>query len=80
MQHLLDKRYTLYVSNDCFQCDHVVDYLQRKAIECLVINVDNEGDNPPERAFIYPVLYMNDRPLAYGLDIVEHFQLLSNRP
>lgn len=80
MQHLLSKRYTLYISNDCTQCATVVDYLQRKRINCLIINVDDEGDTPPQKAFIYPVLYKNDVLLAYGLDIVEHFQLHANRP
>jgi glutaredoxin len=80
MKHLLEKRYTLYVSNDCVQCANVEDYLKRKAIECLVINVDTEGDNPPQPAFIFPVLYKNDEPLAYGLDIIEHFQMHTNRP
>jgi glutaredoxin len=74
------KRYTLYISNDCIQCAHVKDYLERKGIECLVINVDDEGDTPPEPVFIYPVLFMNDGLLAYGMDIVEHFQLHANRP
>ena len=74
------KRYTLYISNDCTQCGNVVDYLRRKRIECLIINVDDEGDTPPESVFIYPVLFMNDALLAYGLDIIEHFQLHVNRP
>ena len=80
MDHLLQKRYSLYVSNDCTQCANVVDYIERKKIECLIINVDDEGDSPPQRAFIFPVLYLNDEPLAYGLDIIEHFQLHVNRP
>jgi glutaredoxin len=74
------KRYTLYVSNDCSQCDNVLDYIKRKNIECLVVNIDDEGDSPPEPVFIYPVLFLNDELLAYGLDIIEHFQLSYNRP
>lgn len=76
----LPKRYTLYVSNDCKQCATVVDYLQRKEIECLIINVDDEGDTPPEPVFIYPALFMDDVLFGYGLDIIEHFQLHVNRP
>jgi len=74
------KRYTLYVSNDCSQCENVLDYIKRKNIDCLVINIDDEGDSTPEPVFIYPVLFLNDDLLAYGLDIIEHFQLSSNRP
>jgi glutaredoxin len=74
------KRYTLYTSNDCSQCSNVQDFLERKSIECLTINVDDERDSPPEPVFIYPVLFLNDKLLAYGLDIIEHFQLISNRP
>ena len=74
------KRYTLYISNHCTQCVNVVDFLDRKRIECLVINVDDEGDSPPDKVFIYPVLYMNEVLHAYGLDIIEHFQLMENRP
>ncbi|MEX2596750.1 MAG: hypothetical protein WEC59_07455 [Salibacteraceae bacterium] len=58
----------------------MLDFIQRKRVECLVINVDDEGDTPPEKVFIYPVLFKNDRLLAYGLDIIEHFQLQENRP
>ena len=29
---------------------------------------------------IYPVLFNHDRLLAYGLDIIEHFQFFDNRP
>ena len=70
----------LYVSNDCVQCGRVVDYLQRKEIDLLIVNVDDEGDSPPNPAFIYPVLYINNELCAYGLDIIEHFQLATNRP
>lgn len=72
--------YTLYISNDCSQCGVVQDYIERKEIECLIINVDDEGDSPPVKVFIYPVLFMNDKLVAYGLDIIEHFQLNENRP
>jgi hypothetical protein len=58
----------------------VEDFILRKRIECLVINVDNEGDSPPENVFIYPVLFLNDKLCAYGRDIIEHFQLFENRP
>ena len=74
------KRYILYISNDCVQCNNVVDFIERKAIECLVINVDSEGDSPPQKVFIYPVLFNYDKLIAYGLDIIEHFQFLENRP
>ena len=74
------KRYILYVSNHCVQCDNVIDYLQRKSIDCLIINVDDEGDNHPEKVFVYPVLFNQDKLTAYGLDIIEHFQFFDNRP
>lgn len=76
----MHKRYTLYVSNHCSQCANVLDYIKRKKIECLVINIDDEGDSPPVSVFIYPVLFLNDQLLAYGLDIIEIFQLRENRP
>jgi len=72
--------YTLYISNDGVHCGRVVDYLDRKQIDCLTINVDDEGDNPPKKVVFYPVLFENDEILAYGLDIIEHFQLNKNRP
>ena len=43
------RRYVLYISNDCAQCDDVVDYIKRKRIECLIINVDDEGDGDGDR-------------------------------
>jgi hypothetical protein len=54
----------------------VVDFLSRKQIECLIINVDDEGDSPPLKVFMYPVMFLNDQLCAYGLDAIEHFQLL----
>lgn len=74
------QRYILYTSNHCSQCDNVADFLKRKRIECLYINVDDEGDNPPEPVFIYPVLFLDELLIAYGLDIIEHFQRIENRP
>jgi hypothetical protein len=40
----------------------------------LVINVDSEGDSAPQEVFIYPVLFLGDVLVAYGLDITEHFR------
>jgi len=77
---LSKNRYTLYLANNCHQCSEVLDYVQRKKIDCLVINVDDEGDSTPVKVFIYPVLFQNDKLLAYGYDIIEHFQLYKNRP
>lgn len=74
------KQYTLYVSNDCAQCGDVHDYIERKSIECLVVNVDDEGDSPPVKVKMYPVLFLDQRIMAYGLDIIEHFQRNENRP
>jgi hypothetical protein len=52
----------------------VLDYLHRRHIDVLVINVDNEGDSPPQEVFIYPVLFLDNTLVAYGLDITEHFR------
>ncbi|MEZ4722107.1 MAG: hypothetical protein R2813_09560 [Flavobacteriales bacterium] len=52
-----------------------MDYLKRKNIECLIINVDDEGDNTPQPVFMFPVMFLNDVVCGYGLDIIEHFQL-----
>ena len=68
------RRYVLYISNDCAQCDDVVDYIKRKRIECLIINVDDEGDSTPEQVFTYPVMFLNDELLECGRGIIEHFQ------
>lgn len=67
-------RYVLYTSNDFDLCRTVVDYLQRKHIDCLIINVDDEGDTPPLPVAMYPAMLHNDKLCAYGLDIIEHFQ------
>jgi len=66
MVYSTGKRYILYVSNHCVQCDNVVDYLHRKSIECLVINVDNEGDTPPEKVFISSAFQSQQAPLLMG--------------
>ena len=52
----------------------MADFIQRKRIECLIINVDDEGDNPPEPVFVYPVIFLNDEICAYARGIIEHFQ------
>ncbi|GAB4381051.1 MAG: hypothetical protein Kow0075_12680 [Salibacteraceae bacterium] len=72
--------YTLYISRNGKLCDDVLDYVRRKHIECLVIHVDDEGDSPPVEVSYYPVLFENGSVCAYGLAIIEHFQLHENRP
>ncbi|GAB5538795.1 MAG: hypothetical protein Salg2KO_08980 [Salibacteraceae bacterium] len=54
----------------------MVDFVQRQRIECLIINVDDEGDSAPEPVFTYPVIFLNDELCAYGRGIIEHFQEL----
>ncbi len=64
-------KYTLYVGEDCHDCDHVEKAL-RKRQDIEVINVDtDQKDQPPSPIFIRPALFEGQDLKAYGVDILD---------
>ena len=65
---------TLYIAEDCHDCDVVLKGLKEKQIVLPIVNFDLDQPNLSLDLFIFPVL-LNDREeiLAYGRDILEQY-------
>lgn len=73
--------YTLYIRNEnCNRCDEILDFIERKQLQCTIINLDEGGEKPPKKVFTYPVMFKDDELIAYGLDIIEFFQAGDKEP
>jgi len=66
--------YTVYIGNDCHQCDEVVKYLDEHHPEVKIVNIDTEEVYPPVKIYIRPTLFKNNQLVCYGSDIVDHFK------
>lgn len=66
--------YTLYTSNHCESCEHVLNYLKEHKILHTVTNIDTDEKELPVNVFIVPALLLNDKLLAYGTDIIKYFE------
>ena len=65
--------YTIYIGNDCHQCGMVLDYMAQRKICAQIINIDTENKQPPFTLYVFPALFNDDTLIAYGEDIIEHF-------
>lgn len=66
--------YTLYVAENCHQCQEVVDGLKEMNIELQINNVDTGDSQPPIDVFAFPALFKDDILLRYGSDILTYYQ------
>ena len=66
--------YTLYVAENCHQCQEVVDGLKEMNIELQINNVDTGDPQPPIDVFAFPALFKDDILLRYGSDILTYYQ------
>lgn len=67
-------KYSVYISNHCEGCEQVLDYLKEHHIQHSVKNIDTDEASPSVNVFIVPALFLNDKLLAYGPDIVRYFE------
>lgn len=65
--------YTVYTSNHCESCEKVINYLKEHNILHTVTNIDTEMELPVN-VFVVPALFLNNKLLAYGPDIVKYFE------
>jgi len=65
---------TLYIAENCHDCNAVLKGLKEKQVDITVVNFDLHKPNLSVELFIFPVL-LNDRDeiLAYGRDILEKY-------
>ena len=66
--------YTVYTSNHCESCGQVLNYLKEHNILHTVTNLDTDDTKLPVNVFIVPALFLNDKLLAYGPDIIKYFE------
>ncbi|RMG83009.1 MAG: hypothetical protein D6707_01730 [Bacteroidetes bacterium] len=59
----------VYIHNCCYACEQIVAYIHERKIPCEIINLSETNENPPFPILIFPALTINDRLVAYGLDI-----------
>lgn len=61
--------YTLYIAENCHQCEEVVDFMNERKLNYDSINVDLSDKKPPIDLFAFPALFREDTLLCYGTDI-----------
>lgn len=64
--------YTLFVADDCHQCDEVADFVRAKYPEVDIIDIDHSTLRPPADTFVFPALFDQEQLLAYGQDIIAY--------
>lgn len=66
--------YTLYLGNNCHDCDRVLKRMKGSTMEFQYFNVDEGEEEPPIYMHIFPCLFEDGELLAFGNDIVEHLE------
>ena len=68
-------RYTLYITDHCTSCNRVLQFMQASRVSFDAVNLDDPGQNWPEKIMIVPALTGRDqRLLAVGPDIQDYIQ------
>lgn len=67
-------RYTLYTGDNCHQCTHVIQYLEKHQIEFELINLDHSDVKPPVQLYAFPALFEENDLVGYGTDIKEYIK------
>jgi len=66
--------YTLYIANNCHECEEVEMEVAKLSVELEIINVDESEQKPPIPTFAYPALFKDQILLAYGSDILKRLE------
>jgi len=66
--------YTLYVGENCHQCQIVLSYMEKEEICHKKVNVDLDNEEPPIDLFAFPALFQGNELIKYGTDIIAYFQ------
>jgi len=68
------KQYTLFVGENCHQCEDISNFLKINNISYREINVDLTDEKPPIQLFAFPALFKGQILLRYGSDIKKYFK------
>ncbi len=64
--------FSVYVAENCHQCQEIIDYLNKLGKDIPIYNVDLQPKQPPISVFAFPALFKGDILLRYGSDIIEY--------
>lgn len=73
-------KYNLYIGKECHECQTVVEFMKVNQIDFRKIHVHKGGEAPPIEIFIFPALFVEDRLIAYGTDIVNYLEKKLDNP
>lgn len=66
--------YTMFIGDNCHECQDVQKELKQLNVELTVFNVDQDAVEPPISIFAYPALFKGEHLIAYGSDIVRYLK------
>lgn len=66
--------YTIFIGDDCHECDEVVEYMSANHPEVPVYNLDRDPERPPSHIYVRPTLFKDKDLVAYGSDIIRYFK------
>jgi hypothetical protein len=64
----------VYVANRYHQCDLVKTFVQKSGLDADIYNVYFSNKKPPIDVFVYPVLFVDSKLMAYEDDIITYFE------
>ena len=66
--------FTLYLRDDCHDCERVLEWLNATSIAIDIDDIDAPHDPLAPHLFAAPALCDGPRLLAYGMDIIRWFE------
>ena len=66
--------WTLFIREDCHDCDPVRAWMDERGITYEVRDIDDPADRPGKRLFIAPALCRGTELVAYGVDIIAYLE------
>lgn len=66
--------YTVFIGDDCHECDEVVEYMKANKPNVPIYNLDRDDKKPPLNIYVRPTLFKDEEVIAYGSDIIKYFK------
>lgn len=66
--------YTIFIGDDCHECDEVVEYMKDNQPEVPIYNLDHDDKEPPIKVYVRPTLFNGSELVCYGSDIIRYFE------
>jgi len=64
-------RFEIYVGENCHDCDKVIIQLKKMKKQFKVIDLDKSNKTAPIPLFVLPAMFVGDKLIAYGFDILK---------